>query len=83
MTMAKPTDFQIMVIDSLRSEMGFWMSSNDIHSPSHGTSIEGDMFISLDEYDLGDGPRAKELDAIAEKMAELHSLVAYLEPSGR
>ena len=81
--MAKPTDFQKKVIEHLQYEMDYWSKSNDIHSPSHHTSIECDMLADFDEHDLGDGPRAKDLDAIAEKMAELHSLVAYLEPSGR
>lgn len=77
--MSKPTDFQKRVIECLIDEMRFWQSSNDIGSPSHYTSIEHDMFTNLDEYDLGDGPRAQDLDIIAVKIMALLSCIKDLE----
>lgn len=78
--MSKPTGIQQRVIFEMVQEMGYWATSNDIHSPSHATSIERDMFANLPEYDFGDGSYDKALDAVASKMAELHSLVAQLSP---
>lgn len=77
--MSKPTDFQKRVIECLIDEMRFWQSSNDIDSPSHYTSIEHDMFSNLDEYDLGDGPKAHKLDAISGKVMALLSRIQDLE----
>jgi hypothetical protein len=77
--MAKPTDFQKRVIDSIISELQNWQSSNDIHSPSHGTSIEHEMFSNLDEFDFGCGPKDLELAEIAERLHGVWAEIAALE----
>ena len=81
--MAKPTDFQKRVIEAAVNEIRYWDGSNDIHSPSHGTSIEHDMFSNLNEYDFGLGPKDPSLALIADKVRALWAEIAYLEPSGR
>jgi len=48
--MAKPTKLQIEVIEAIRQELDYWIGSNDIHSPSHNTSIENDMFHNMDQF---------------------------------
>jgi hypothetical protein len=77
--MAKSTDFQKRVIDSIISELQSWQSSNDIHSPSHGTSIEHDMFSNLEEYDFGEGPTDKVLAMISDRVRGVWAVVASLE----
>ncbi len=77
--MAKPTDFQKRVIDSIISEMQNWQSSNDIHSPSHGTSMEHEMFSNLDEFDFGCGPKDLALAVIADRLHGVWAEIAALD----
>ena len=77
--MAKPTYFQLQVIKALENEIRFWHLTNDIHSPSHGTSIE-DMFINLDEWDdENNEERGHELEHITNIVWKLHNAIASLE----
>jgi hypothetical protein len=81
--MAKPTDFQKRVIAAVLQEISYWDRTNDIHSPSHATSIESEMFHNLEEYDFGCGPKDLALAVIAEHVTDLWVKIADLEPSGR
>jgi hypothetical protein len=49
--MSKPSELQREVILAVKNELDYWLASNDIHSPSHGTSIEHDMFANLPDVD--------------------------------
>jgi hypothetical protein len=75
--MSKASHLQETVIEAIVNELNYWQTSNDIHSPSHGTSIEHDMFANLDEYD---NPTQVNLDEICSKVRELHGLIAALTP---
>ena len=82
--MSKPTDFQQRVIKSVANEIEYWSRSNDIHSPSHCTSIEHDMFSNLDEWwpdqDLPiAGQRYLELQKICEITRNLWAAIADLD----
>jgi hypothetical protein len=72
--MAKPTEFQKRVIEAIINDMKFWRQSNDIHSPSHYTSIEYEMFSML-----GDEEQDK-LNDVVEAVCKLHSIISRLEP---
>lgn len=78
--MSKPTDFQQLVIEAILGEIIYWNGSNDIHSPSHGTSIEHDMFSDMDEYWADDqSSRSDELSIVADKVRELWIAIANLD----
>lgn len=78
--MSKQTDFQQRVIEAVLNEIKYWNSSNDIHSPSHGTSIEHDMFVNLDEWWADDeSSRSDELSIVADKVRELWIAIANLD----
>lgn len=49
--MSKPSPLQREVILAIKNELDYWLTTNDIHSPSHGTSIEHDMFANLPDAD--------------------------------
>ena len=76
--MAKPTDFQKRVIEAVAQEIEHWASTNDIHSPSHYTSIEYEMFSNLDEWDtptvMNDG-----LEDVALVVEKLFAAISKLE----
>lgn len=75
--MSKPTPKQVAIIRAIMQEMEYWITSNDIHSPSHGTSIDNDMLINLpDEHGLS----ALRESLICESIKELHALVASIDP---
>ena len=75
--MSKPTPKQIAIIEAIRTEMDYWTTANDIHSPSHGTSIDNDMFINLpDEHELS----TYQEDGICQVVGKLHGLIANLDP---
>ncbi len=76
--MSKPTDRQKAIIEAIRMEMDYWTSSNDIHSPSHGTSIEFDMFANVDDRHLpvNGGDRM----AIEQVVNKLHMLIRNMDP---
>jgi hypothetical protein len=74
--MSKPTDLQKQVIDLVIHELRFFDSSNDIHSPSHGTSIANDMLSPLFEYD----ERDERFNAVIEATQRLHTAIANLSP---
>lgn len=47
--MAKPTPRQKQVIELLIQQCRWWLESNDIHSPSHGTDIDSELgLLELD-----------------------------------
>lgn len=77
--MSKPTGFQKRVIDAIKRELDYWATSNDIHSPSHYTSIAA-MFNNLDEYGFGGGAKDNELDDIAIRIGIVFSEVQNLSP---
>lgn len=76
--MAKPTDFQKRVIEAVVNEVRWWANSNDIHSPSHYTSIEYEMFSNLDEWDtptvMNDG-----LEDVVLMVEKLFTAISKLE----
>lgn len=76
--MAKPTDFQKRVIEAVAQEIEYWASTNDIHSPSHYTSIQYEMFSNLDEWDtptvMNDG-----LEDVALVVEKLFAAISKLE----
>ena len=75
--MSKPTPKQIAILKAIRAELEYWSTSNDIHSPSHGTSIDNDMFVNLpDEYGLTPVAESR----ICEVVGTLHTLVANIDP---
>ncbi len=75
--MSKPTAKQVAIIEAIRVELAYWISSNDIHSPSHGTSIDNDMFVNLpDEYELTPVMDSR----ICEAVGALHTLIANIDP---
>jgi hypothetical protein len=76
-TMSKPTPKQVAIIEAIRNEMDYWTTSNDIHSPSHGTSIDNDMFVNLpDEHELTPYQDAR----ICQAIGKLHELIANIDP---
>jgi hypothetical protein len=82
--MAKPTPFQQKVIKAIANELDYWNGTNDIHSPSHATSIEHDMFVNLDEWwpDLDipvAGERYEQLNEVAAAVRNLWAKVAHLD----
>lgn len=78
--MSKPTNFQQRVIDAVVNEIAHWHHTNDIHSPSHGTSIEHDMFSNLDEWWEDDpSSRSDELSVVSDKVRDLWIAIANLD----
>jgi hypothetical protein len=79
--MATPTIFQKRVIGAITDEMRYWEMSNDVHSPSHCTSIEYDMFSNLEGH--WSEEQEKQLDKVVKAVQHLHAAISRLEPSGR
>lgn len=77
--MSKPTDLQLRVIAAIKAELDYWATSNDIHSPSHFTSVN-EMFNNLDEYEFGEGPWCDELELLTDIVADLLQNVADMSP---
>lgn len=77
--MSKPTDFQLRVIAAIKAELDYWATSNDIHSPSHFTSVN-DMFVNLDEYGFGEGPMDMELGSIEDHLVNVLGAIQDLSP---
>ena len=78
--MSKPSPLQCEVILAIKNELDYWLTTNDIHSPSHGTSIENDMFANLPDVDpitLG------KLDDIEDATKDLWVSIAKLKPRNR
>jgi len=86
--MSKPTDFQKRVIEAIKRELDYLATSNDIDSPSHGTSIDNDMFNHMDEWwpdqDLPiAGERFQDLCDIVTRVGNLWVAIASLEKTKR
>jgi hypothetical protein len=73
--MSKTTQRQIDIIDSIKSELDYWATSNDIHSPSHGTSIAYEMLSNVTP-DVGDDDK----DEIEHLVSKMHAVICRMDP---
>lgn len=73
--MSKPTKRQLQIIDMVIHELEYIASSNDIHSPSHWTSIEeiGRML------DMDDILTPEQSDGIVKSVGELWNSIASVD----
>ena len=78
--MSKPSPLQREVILAIIEELEYWLNSNDIHSPSHGTSIEGEMFANLPDVD---SIATAKLEGIEEAVRDVWFFVSKLTPRSR
>lgn len=72
--MSKPTERQKAIIDAMMRELEYWTTSNDIHSPSHGTSIDFEMFANMDD------PNEKHLVTICHMVGDIHGVICDIDP---
>jgi hypothetical protein len=73
--MAKPSPLQRRVIELVQNELSYIDTSNDIHSPSHFTSIDYEMFSDLqDEVEEG------VLEKVESAMRDLYLEISRLTP---
>lgn len=50
----KPSEKQKKICELIKSNASFWMSSNDIDSPTHVNDIEEEVYSLGDDIDLDD-----------------------------
>ena len=73
--MSKPSPLQREVILAIKNELDYWLTTNDIHSPSHGSSIENEMFDNMPDVDMITLGRLAEIeDAVAELWVHVSKL---------
>ena len=77
--MSKPTGIQLDAINLIKTELDYWATSNDIHSPSHGGSIDEQIGLFLMDFPEGD-PIEDKMDDVAKALGRLHSAIAELSP---
>lgn len=73
--MSKPSERQKEVIRLIAKQCDYWLTSNDIGSPSHVTDIEGE----LANMTIDDTITDRECDAIAEAVIGVYVAVACLD----
>jgi len=73
--MAKPTERQKAVIELLKAQCDYWLTTNDIHSPSHATDIESELANLGMDGTLGD----IEADVLARGICYVWSHIASLD----
>lgn len=67
----KTTKVQKEVIETLKNILNYWLSTNDINSPSHHTLIE-------DEIQGIDSLSEEEKDTISDEVFNLYNSIKYL-----
>lgn len=72
----KPSTKQLLVIKAIANELSFWETSNDIHSPSHATSIDEAMNM----LELDNVLTEQESNELAKALCKVWALIAGLSP---
>lgn len=74
--MSKPTRRQILVIEALKKQCDYWLTTNDIHSPSHSTDIDSEL-VSLE---LDDEITEAEQEILSDAIGNVWEKIASLDP---
>jgi hypothetical protein len=73
--MAKPTKRQKEVIELVSKLCGYWLTTNDLHSPSHDTDIDSEV----SNMTIDDTITVEQGERLAEAIGELRVQIALLD----
>jgi hypothetical protein len=71
----KPNDKQKKIIDLIKGQVSFWLSTNDISSPTHYCDIDQDCVGLTLENDLTE----EQAEELAVKISDLFTFVKNLK----
>ena len=72
--MSKPTCRQILVIEALKKQCDYWLTTNDIHSPSHSTDIDSELVLLEMDGEITEAEQKVLSDAIGNVWKSIASL---------
>lgn len=73
--MAKPTQRQKEVIELVAKLCNYWLTTNDIHSPSHDTDIDSEV----SNLTIDDTITVEQGERLADTIGELRAQIAMLD----
>ena len=73
--MSKPTPRQKQVIELVKKQCDYWLSTNDIHSPSHFTEIENELI----GMELDNAINEEQMYLLTDVVAKVWAAIADLD----
>jgi hypothetical protein len=73
--MSKPTRRQKLVIEALKKQCDYWLTTNDIHSPSHSTDIDSELVL----LELDDEINEAEQEILSDAIGNVWDKIASLD----
>jgi Fe2+ or Zn2+ uptake regulation protein len=73
--MSKPTPRQKQVIELVKKQCDYWLSTNDIHSPSHNTDIDEEISLLT----IDDIITTEQGERVADVLGELWANIATID----
>jgi hypothetical protein len=73
--MAKPTQRQKEVIELVAKLCQYWLTTNDLHSPSHDTDIDSEV----SNLTIDDTITVEQGERLADAIGELRAQIAMLD----
>jgi hypothetical protein len=73
--MSKPTQRQKEVIELVAKLCGYWLTTNDLHSPSHDTDIDSEV----SNLTIDDTITVEQGERLADGIGELRAQIAMLD----
>jgi hypothetical protein len=73
--MAKPTQRQKEVIELVAKLCQYWLTTNDLHSPSHDTDIDSEV----SNLTIDDTITVEQGERLADTIGELRAQIAMLD----
>lgn len=77
--MAKPTNRQALVIQQLKQQCDQWLSTNDIHSPSHASEVNDELIL----LELDNVITSEEQEKLSDAISRVWELIASLDEDPR